>query len=203
MFFFFKEHPSGEQGDIIFLDTPVYNKNIYLVTFASLRPEQLFSSGKHSSFQAGKGKCAARSFWSCQRARGGGSGAASCNLQAAGGQAQPRAEKQDKLFQGKDQPKRLVSLGWEEQVRSNGQSLFGRALEDPGGVKVHSCHCTFLKAGSGKRISKNHPSLLCDTNSLGQVFWLSGKCFLSLGGEILDTGDRLYPLQVRPSLPEE
>lgn len=52
---FFKEHPSGEQGDIIFLDTPTYNKNIYLVTLASLHPEQLFSSSKHSFFQAGKG----------------------------------------------------------------------------------------------------------------------------------------------------
>ena len=33
----------------------MYNKNIYLVTFASLRPEQLFSSSTHSSSQAGKG----------------------------------------------------------------------------------------------------------------------------------------------------
>lgn len=52
---FFKEHPSGKQGDIIFLDTPTYNKNIYLVTLASLHPKQLFSSSKHSSFQARKG----------------------------------------------------------------------------------------------------------------------------------------------------
>lgn len=55
-----------------------------------------------------------------------------------------------KLFQGKDQQKRPVSLGREKPVRSIGQSLFGRALEDPGGVKVHSCHCTFLKAGIRK-----------------------------------------------------
>lgn len=47
--FFLKEHPSGEQGDIIFLDAPVYNKNIYLVTFASLHPEQLFGACTHST----------------------------------------------------------------------------------------------------------------------------------------------------------
>lgn len=61
--------PSGEHGDIIFLDTPMYNENIYLVTFASLHPEQLFSSSKHSSFLPGKEKRAARSFWSCQQER--------------------------------------------------------------------------------------------------------------------------------------
>ena len=68
-FYFFKEHPSGEHGDIIFLDTPMYNENIYLVTFAALHPEQLFSSSKHSSFLLGKEKRAARSFWSCQQER--------------------------------------------------------------------------------------------------------------------------------------
>lgn len=47
----------------------MYNENIYLVTFASLHPEQLFSSSKHSSFLPGKEKRAARSFWSCQQER--------------------------------------------------------------------------------------------------------------------------------------
>lgn len=47
----------------------MYNENIYLVTFASLHPEQLFSSSKHSSFLLGKEKRAARSFWSCQQER--------------------------------------------------------------------------------------------------------------------------------------
>lgn len=58
--FFLKEHPSGEQGGIIFLDTPMYNKNVYLVTFASLHPEQLFSSSKHSSSRAGKETCSTK-----------------------------------------------------------------------------------------------------------------------------------------------
>ena len=47
----------------------MYNENIYLVTFASLHPEQLFSSSKHSSFLPGKEKRAALSFWSCQQER--------------------------------------------------------------------------------------------------------------------------------------
>lgn len=50
----------------------------------------------------------------------------------------------------KGRTNRPISLEQERQVRSMGQSLFGRALEDPGGVKVHSCHCTFLKAGIRK-----------------------------------------------------
>lgn len=38
---------------------PVYSKNIYLVTFASLHPEQLFGTSTPStSIQAGKGECA-------------------------------------------------------------------------------------------------------------------------------------------------
>lgn len=162
----------------------MYNKNIYLATFASLHPRQLFSSSKHSSFQAGQGKCMLLVSWVLSESWDQHSRAHPLLTRQQGVKhSRCLGSKVREVVQGKTNWGVLFDLGRKNKSALIWKPLSGQALKDPRRVKICFSYYTSLKAGSRKgNLLKLFLLALWVYNSPGK-FWLSGKGFIAPGGK--------------------